>query len=137
MEWADVVGDEADKDAHSEKSNEKCEGRDEKAAARAVGDGGPYQKADVCEMKEEKKGGYDNDGEKEKNQRAGSDIHSSIETPREGAVEVGKWCRTRARCDELMEGERNHDSAVQERVKLDKASRPAIKREPTQSWGLR
>ena len=91
-----MVGDEADKDAYAEKSDEKGKGGDEKAAARAVGDGGPYQEADIREMKEEKKGGYNNDGEEEKNQRAGSDIHSSIETPRQGGVEVGKWGRTRA-----------------------------------------
>ena len=41
-------------------------------------------------MKEEKKSGYNNDGEEKKNQRAGSDIHESIETLREGGVEVGK-----------------------------------------------
>jgi hypothetical protein len=80
VEWADVVRDKADQDSHTEEGDEKSEGRDEKAAARAVGDGSPNEKADVREMKKKKKGGDNNGGKEEKNQCAGSDIHLSIET---------------------------------------------------------
>jgi hypothetical protein len=67
VEWADVVGDEADQDAHAEKRNDKTEGRDEKAAARAVWYGGPDEKADFCEMKEEQKCGNNKGSKEEKN----------------------------------------------------------------------
>jgi hypothetical protein len=80
VEWADVVRDEADEDSHAEKGNEKGEGGDEKAAARAVGNGGADQKADPGEMKEKKKSGDNEGGKEEENQCAGSDVHLSIET---------------------------------------------------------
>jgi hypothetical protein len=80
VEWADVEGDEVDKDSHAEKGDEEGEGSDEKSAARAVGDGGADEKADAREMKKEQKGGNYDGGKEEKNQRAGSDFHSSIET---------------------------------------------------------
>ena len=84
---ADMVRDEADKDSHAEKCDEKCEGGDEESPTRAVGNGGADEKADVCEMEKEKKGGDYKGGENEKDQRAGSDFHSSIETPWEGRFE--------------------------------------------------
>jgi hypothetical protein len=127
---ADVVRDEADQDANTEEGDEKREGGDEKASARSIGDRGAYEKAEVREMKKKKKGGDNKGGKEEKNQRAGSDIHGSIET---------LWAERIDKKEELCRGvfcqerEREHDFAVQQRVKLDKASTPAVILEHTQT----
>jgi hypothetical protein len=76
-----MVRDEADKNAHTQESDEKRKRGDEETPARAVGDGGADEKANVCEMEKEKKGGDNEGGKDEENQRAGSDFHTSIETP--------------------------------------------------------
>jgi hypothetical protein len=41
-------------------------------------------------MKKQKRNGDNKGGKQEENQRAGSDVHASIETLREEGVEVGK-----------------------------------------------
>jgi len=97
VEWADVVGDEADEDSHAKKSDQKGERRDEKTPARAVRDGGPNQKADARKVQEEQKGGDNNGGKEKKNQRAGTDIHLSIETLREGQLKGKSSAEIKAR----------------------------------------
>jgi hypothetical protein len=96
VEWANVVRDQTDKDSNAEKGYKKGERGDEKAAARAVGNGGADQKADAGEMKEKEKCGDNKGGKEEKNLCAGSDVHLSIETSLREGVEVGKSARKRS-----------------------------------------
>jgi hypothetical protein len=124
VEWADVVGNEADEDSHAEESDEKSDGGDEKASAWTVRDGGSDKKANAREVEEEKKSGDYKSGKEEEDECAGSDFHLSIETLK-GAGCEGEELRERGRQGILTGGERGHDFAVQGQVKLVKASSPS------------
>ena len=70
-EGTDVMGDAGDEQADAEEGDKEANCGQEEAAARAVGDAGVENAAEVCAVQQEKDGRGDKDGEDEQNNGAG------------------------------------------------------------------